>query len=363
MNGYGIFGAEVREPPQMTNARAMLGVGRNASGEEIQKQYRNLGMRWHPDKHTGKPTEQEASSRFKLYSTAYRLLSRENKQAEANAKFQQALEEPFIVGDRVFCLGSLYGTRIFMPKERVGSKITDSSRLIGGSSSPFVASYSEAQQKQYFGIRSSIMESAFADTLEMFYGGRPNGPENEELLVDGFVNKGKGGLDDLVWIRNNELGIHDFLNRDFRKAADKFASINRQVSGNIIFMFRYGVCLEAMAAEPKFRQTNEGAWQKNMGVALKLYDLCMQKLEARHYSYPEESNEANGWHDPKSMLTVMMQAADACEYMGQKDRARKLWIKIRNIDPDCCEAQVKGSNLAIKLSPVRALFLLMYGRK
>jgi hypothetical protein len=362
MNGYGIFGAEIKEPPQMTSARAMLGVGRNASADEIQKQYRQLSMRWHPDRHLGKPTEQEAGSRFKLYSSAYGLLSKAGRQVEANQEFQKALEEPFVVGDRVFCLGSLYGTRIFIPKNGKGPRITDSSRLLSGSSSQFVESYSEAQHKKYFGIRTSIMESAFADTLEMFYGGRPNGPENEGLLLDGFVNKSKGGLDDLVWIRNNELGVHDFLNRDFGKSADKFARINSQVAGNIIFMFRYGVCLEAMAAEPKFKQNNPGAWQQNMGRALKLYDLCIQKLQARHYSYPDESNDSKGWHDPNSKLTVMMQAADAYEYVGQKDMARKLWIKIRKIDPDCYEAQVKGSNLAIRLPYARGLLSFMSGR-
>ncbi len=358
MKSYGIFGANIKEPPQITSARAIIGLGRNATSDEIKNRYRQLSMRWHPDKHMGKCTEKEAAVRFRLYSTANELLSKESSQIKANADFQKALEEPFIVGDRVFCLGSLYGTRIFIPKESKGPAITDPSKLLGGSKSPFTVSFSELQNKQYFGIRSSIMESSFADTLEMFYGGKVSGAENDNLLVDAFVRKQEGGLDDLVWIRDNELGINDFLNRDFRSAAGKFSAINSQVRENIIFMFRYGVCLEAMAAEPIFKQSQPEMWQKSMGKAINLYEKCLNQLESRDISYPEYEEVRNRWHDPTSLLTVMMQAADAYNQVGKKDSARKLWHKVRSIDPNCYEAQANCSNLSIKLNPKRWLMLL-----
>lgn len=362
MTSYGIFGAEIKEPPQITSARAVMGLGRNATSDEIKNRYRQLSMRWHPDKHIGKFTEKEAAVRFRLYSTANELLSKESSQMKANSDFQKALEEPFIVGERVFCLGSLYGTRIFIPKENKGPRITDPSKLLGGSESPFRVSFSELQNKQYFGIRSSIMESSFADTLEMFYGGEVNGAENDNLLVDAFVRKQEGGLDDLVWIRGNELGINDFLNRDFRSAAGKFSIINRQVKNNTIFMFRYGVCLEAMAAEPAFKQSQPEIWLGSMSKAINLYEKCLNQLGSRNVSYPEYEEVRNRWHDPTSLLTVMMQAADAYNQVGQKDRARKLWHKVRSIDPNCYEAQVNCSSLSIKLAPKR-WFLLLAGKK
>jgi len=365
MVGYGIFGAEIKEPPQMTNARAILGVSRNSGIDEIKQQYRKLSNQWHPDRHIGMTTEQEATTRFKLYSSAYELLSKETKQAAANLDFQKALEEPFIVGDRIFCLGSLYGTRIFMPKESKGPRITDSSRLLAGSSSPFVASYSELQHKQYFGVRKSIMESAFADTFEMYYGGQENGHENVERFREAFMRKDQGGLDDLVWIRNNELGAHDFLNRNFQSAAKKFADINHRTRGNVVFMFRYGVCLEAMAAEPIFKQNKKNEWQQNVRQALRLYESCIQKLVTRRYSYPEELEDPEDirGHDPTSMLTVMMQAADAYDYVGEKERAKRLWNRVKDIDPNCYEAQVKCNILSTKITPGKIFAMLMPGKR
>jgi curved DNA-binding protein CbpA len=363
MSAYGIFGAETKEPPQLTNARAVMGLGRDANADDIKKRHRQLSMLWHPDRHVGKSSAQEASTRFQLYAAAYGLLSKEKKQIQANIDFQKALEEPFIVGDRLFCLGSLYGTRIFIPKESKGPRITDSSKLLGGAGLPSEASYSTLQKKQYFGIRSSIMESSFADTLEMFYGGQPVGQENAELFAQAFVNKHLGGLDDLVWIRNNELGMHDFMNRDFRKAVDKFTEINKRIQGNIVFMFRQGVCLEAMVAESGFKQNHEEAWSKNMHKALGLYEACMQKLQARNYSYPEDSEAANPWYDPTSMLTVMMQAGDAYDRVGERDKAKKLWSQVKRIDPDCYEAQVKSSSLATKISSGKILLMLNHWKK
>jgi len=50
----------------------LLGVGRNASDEEFKKAYRQLALKYHPDRNPG---DKQAEEKFKEVSEAYRVLS------------------------------------------------------------------------------------------------------------------------------------------------------------------------------------------------------------------------------------------------------------------------------------------------
>jgi len=54
----------------------MLGVSRDASPQKIKRAYRELSLKWHPDKNPG---NQEASKKFMDIGNAYEVLSDESK--------------------------------------------------------------------------------------------------------------------------------------------------------------------------------------------------------------------------------------------------------------------------------------------
>ena len=69
----------------------ILGVGRNASDDEIKKSYRKLAMKYHPDRNQGNP---ESEKKFKEASAAYEIL----KDPQKKAAYDQYGHEAFRQG-------------------------------------------------------------------------------------------------------------------------------------------------------------------------------------------------------------------------------------------------------------------------
>ena len=64
----------------------ILGVSRNASANEIKKQYRKVAIKYHPDKNPG---NKQAEEKFKKISEAYHVLS-DSKRRSAYDQFGHA---------------------------------------------------------------------------------------------------------------------------------------------------------------------------------------------------------------------------------------------------------------------------------
>jgi len=71
----------------MSDFYAILEVSRDASAEEIRKQYKNLALQWHPDKNPRKIDE--ASRKFREISAAYEVLG----DPEKRRVYDQQLKE------------------------------------------------------------------------------------------------------------------------------------------------------------------------------------------------------------------------------------------------------------------------------
>lgn len=63
----------------MYDPYAVLGVGRNASEEEIKKAYRALSRKYHPDANVNNPKKEQAEEKFKEIQQAYQQIMHEKE--------------------------------------------------------------------------------------------------------------------------------------------------------------------------------------------------------------------------------------------------------------------------------------------
>jgi len=95
-----------------TDYYQILGVGRDATADEIKKVYRKLAMKYHPDKAKG--DKQQAEEKFKQISEAYAVLSDPEKKKQYDEFGSQAFRDKFSQEDifRGFDFSDIFDTGI-----------------------------------------------------------------------------------------------------------------------------------------------------------------------------------------------------------------------------------------------------------
>src|SRR4030067_170245 len=74
----------------------ILGVGKNASDEEIKRVYRKLAMKYHPDRN---PNKKDAEERFKEINEAYAVLSDKEKRKQYDTFGAEGFRQRFTQED------------------------------------------------------------------------------------------------------------------------------------------------------------------------------------------------------------------------------------------------------------------------
>jgi molecular chaperone DnaJ len=88
----------------------VLGLERDATQEQIKQAYRQLALKWHPDRNTAP----EATDRFKEVAEAYAVLSDQTKRAQYDATGHAGVSERWSTEDlfRDFEFGDFFGGRM-----------------------------------------------------------------------------------------------------------------------------------------------------------------------------------------------------------------------------------------------------------
>lgn len=77
------------------NHYEILGVGPDATEQQIKEAYRRQAMKWHPDRHDGAAAKGEADRRFKDLAVAYRTLRNPLDRANYDRQLEQKLRQEY----------------------------------------------------------------------------------------------------------------------------------------------------------------------------------------------------------------------------------------------------------------------------
>lgn len=77
------------------NHYEILGVGPDATEQQIKEAYRREAMKWHPDRHDGAAAKGEADRRFKDLAVAYRTLRNPVDRANYDRQLEQKLRQEY----------------------------------------------------------------------------------------------------------------------------------------------------------------------------------------------------------------------------------------------------------------------------
>jgi curved DNA-binding protein len=161
----------------------VLGVGKNASDEEIKRAYRKLAMKYHPDKN---PNKKEAEERFKEINEAYAVLSDKEKRKQYDTFGAEGFRQRFTQEDifRGFdfdeILSSLFGGRGKREFRYGGRGGFDFGDLFGQNASQDMGRMPQKGEDALYELTISLEEAALGGEKRISY--QKNG-KIEEISV------------------------------------------------------------------------------------------------------------------------------------------------------------------------------------
>jgi curved DNA-binding protein CbpA len=317
--------------PTIRASQELLGVNQDATGADLKKAYHKLALLYHPDRNPSS----EAASEFRRVTDAYELLTDPLRVAELNRRYMTEKLHAKVVEGFDVTFGSFFGYRHFSAKPKSAS--AGKTLLTGKDSGP---RHKLADTETDFWApveeNNSILDHPAFDAIEVVYAGSFS--KSDEEAVKGEVDGRK--LVHLPWVVLNNQGLLKFLDGDLRKSAKCYRELCERIPNNIIFMYRYGLCLILDAFQDP-RRTLFGTKKPDrikIEKGLALLEACVKLGEERPVGR-------------QKCLVIRKIIADVKERIGQSSGAKKLWRSILNLDPSSIEANFKinGQEAAEKL--------------
>lgn len=305
------------ESPLIQSYRQVLGVGPEATQEELKAAHRQLVQQFHPDR-SPDPQSQE---QFLKVQEAYEVLQDSEKIQALNQKFiKEKLFGQMIEGLEL-TFGSFFGYR------RSSIPLIDRAKRLGkeveGEQDTELGTYDFAHSDD----SRSITDSPAYDSLELVFGGKFSGED------EGRVRRGLGGrqVAQLPWILKNNQGIQKFLMSDFEGALAIYEDLNRRMPRNIVFLYRLAVCHIVMG----FKNQRTGLFggkrpdRSHLRNAVGLLRQAISVGEARSIG-------------KQKCLLPRKTLADLYQVMGLSRKAKEVWKKILEFQPKNEEAREKA---------------------
>jgi curved DNA-binding protein CbpA len=311
--------------PTVKASLELLGIGASASASELKRAYHKLALAYHPDRNPSA----EAATEFRKISQAYELLCDPLRTAELNRKYMtERLHAPVVDGLSI-TFGSFFGYRLFQT-EPLNTRL----QISGDKDSS-----AQVTEKKSWGPveeNNSILDHAAFDAIEVVYAGKHN--REDELAVKGEVDGKK--LVHLPWVMLNNQGLLKFLDGNIKSSAECYRRLCERIPNNIIFMYRYGLCL-ILDGFQNPKTTFLGVKKPDrikIAKGLELLNHCVKIGDERS-------------HGRQKCLVIRKIIADVNEKIGEGRRAKRLWKEIAEEDPKSIEAayRTQGAQAAEKL--------------
>ena len=314
------------ESPVLRSYRELLRVPDGATQEEVKKAFRAMAKVYHPDTNT----DATATAVFMRIREAYKALTDRDAAERLNRSYLAGQYSARCAKGLDLRIGSFFGHRSGDTSRRMTADRED----LPWWEPPPPLRIDAAGRTSYEPPHMSdvsIMDDPSLDLVEVIFAGQFR-TTDERALLEAFRRR---DFSVLPWFTLNNEGIVHFLDRDFEAALGAYTELNARIPDNIVFLFRLGVCHEILA----FRDAGDRLFhparrRRHIAAAIDAFERAIVLGETRP-------------HLPQQCLTIRKTLADLLQLTHRHWRAKRIWSRIRDLDPGCAEARVKLTDHAL----------------